>query len=705
MIAATPQQGNQPRHRAAKPRHGARVRSSSYAVHVGRVGALALALGLGAAIVSTPGVAWADGEDSQPAAQSDDTGQNTGAPDTAGLPAKHADLGEVVHRYVKHAVDDLRKMTVGVVSTGGAHTSTYGMRRTNETSSTPSAKTGLQQQMGHNNHDLASTSRRNNQEREQSSRRANGVVAQTLKATQDSGAALHSAAAEYAAAQRPNLNSTKDQNSARIGVNAVDNAPPVTATAEAKPVQRIVSRLLTAIDMGATADDNPAAPFSGVTLLGGLEMVRRELEHLSAKQAPAVAPATTSLTVVPKTATDALAVDLPQTLAATLDSPPPTYPPIVSPDLYGTLADLKAQPGFQGLTSVPQSSWVTSSDGPTFTPPNDTGSGIVTYNYTVTRPADSPDEGTFYVVTELVDYGKYGSPVYDQEIPILSVQRLDPGQSVSVQNVIVANYAYPDGPSGPRETITEQNTYALIVHFSNDPFADDVTPPTAPTITTTDRTNTTVDLVASGGTDDVGIVAYKIFRDGGLITIVTPGEGYTDTGLTPDTTYYYTARAVDLAGNESPNSAPPLEVTTNAETDPGEGPDSDNDGIPDDQDPDDDNDGAVDLPFPFNFLITQVDANNNSLEAAFENATTAASLIPGAGIPLNIFAMFVDAGQLTGATISCLATKNCSDLEDEIGDLIGDGVGILIPTVGKAIGKDIGRAVGKTIGDGIKAIF
>jgi hypothetical protein len=683
LVATSHHQDAQSRHRAANPRRGARARSSSYAVHVGRVGALALALGIGAAIVSTPGVAWADGEDSQPAAQSDDTGQSSGAPDTSSLPARHADLGEVVHRYVKHAVDDLRKMTVGVVSsTGGAHTSSFGTGRTTGTSSISGEKTGSPQQIRRTDRKPA-TSRHTNQEltakstpvgdppgSPQSSLDANGVVAQTLQATRDSGAALHSAAAEYAAAHRPTSNSAKDQTGSRIGVGAADSATRVTATAEARPVQRIVSRLLTAIDMGATADDNPAAPFSGMTLLGGLEMVRRELEQLSAKQAPAVAPATTSLTVVPKTATDAMAADLPQTLAATLDSPPPTYPPIVSPDLYGTLADLKAQPGFQGLTSVPQSSWLTSSDGPTFTPPNDTGSGIVTYNYTVTRPVDSPDEGTFYVVTELVDYGEYGSPVFDQEIPILSVQRLDPGQSVSVQNLIVQNFAYPDGPSGPRETITEQNTYALIVHFNNDPFADDVTPPTAPTITTTDRTTTTVDLLVSGGTDDVGIVAYKIFRDGSLVSIVSPGEGYTDTGLNSEVTYHYTARAVDLAGNESPDSAPPLEVTTNAETDPGSGEGCD---------------ATHTCPDPNNTYEDRIEQIGNGIDIV----SAALLTIPVVGWALSeAFDLFVGTpvGLVTLAGdisqyVSAVQRGDSQDTRDEQKDILNDIVG-LVPGAG-----------------------
>ena len=57
-----------------------------YAKHVGRVGALAVALGIGAAVATTPGVAWADGEtetnveapsNPEPPAGADTTGTTT----------------------------------------------------------------------------------------------------------------------------------------------------------------------------------------------------------------------------------------------------------------------------------------------------------------------------------------------------------------------------------------------------------------------------------------------------------------------------------------------------------------------------------------------------------------------------------------------------------------------------------------------------
>ena len=44
-----------------------------YANHVGRVGALAVALGIGAAVASTAGMAWAQDEGGDPGSQSQDS--------------------------------------------------------------------------------------------------------------------------------------------------------------------------------------------------------------------------------------------------------------------------------------------------------------------------------------------------------------------------------------------------------------------------------------------------------------------------------------------------------------------------------------------------------------------------------------------------------------------------------------------------------
>ncbi|RDH75849.1 hypothetical protein DVS77_24255 [Mycolicibacterium moriokaense] len=102
-----------------------------YAKHVGRVGALAVALGIGAAVATTPGVAWAtDGEGDNPGveAPSDPGGGSVADPGTATVAGKQ-DPGVLIRKRLEHAADDLRdgirKAVTGVVrSSGGAITST-----------------------------------------------------------------------------------------------------------------------------------------------------------------------------------------------------------------------------------------------------------------------------------------------------------------------------------------------------------------------------------------------------------------------------------------------------------------------------------------------------------------------------------------------------------------------------------------------------
>ena len=45
-----------------------------YATYIGRVGALAVALGIGVAVANTPGVAWAEPSDSSPSGSSVESG-------------------------------------------------------------------------------------------------------------------------------------------------------------------------------------------------------------------------------------------------------------------------------------------------------------------------------------------------------------------------------------------------------------------------------------------------------------------------------------------------------------------------------------------------------------------------------------------------------------------------------------------------------
>jgi chitodextrinase len=105
----------------------------------------------------------------------------------------------------------------------------------------------------------------------------------------------------------------------------------------------------------------------------------------------------------------------------------------------------------------------------------------------------------------------------------------------------------------------------------------DTIPPTPPVITATKITKTTVTLLASGGTDDVGVVGYEIYRDDStqsylLLATVAVGETFVDS-VSPDSGYIYFARAFDAAGNVSDTSERLLVETPI--TDPPDDPDYD----------------------------------------------------------------------------------------------------------------------------------
>src|SRR5947209_11920902 len=79
----------------------------------------------------------------------------------------------------------------------------------------------------------------------------------------------------------------------------------------------------------------------------------------------------------------------------------------------------------------------------------------------------------------------------------------------------------------------------------------DTTPPSAPSgLKVTGSTSSSVSLSWTASTDNVGVTGYDIFRGATKLGTVT-GTSFTDTGLTASTTYSYTVKAKDAAGNTS----------------------------------------------------------------------------------------------------------------------------------------------------------
>lgn len=79
-----------------------------------------------------------------------------------------------------------------------------------------------------------------------------------------------------------------------------------------------------------------------------------------------------------------------------------------------------------------------------------------------------------------------------------------------------------------------------------------------------------INITWSPSSDNVGVTAYRVLRNGVFVATTTT-TSYSDTGLTPATTYSYTAQSVDAAGNVSAPSTVPATATTLTITTPPSG--------------------------------------------------------------------------------------------------------------------------------------
>ncbi len=92
------------------------------------------------------------------------------------------------------------------------------------------------------------------------------------------------------------------------------------------------------------------------------------------------------------------------------------------------------------------------------------------------------------------------------------------------------------------------------------PSGDTASPTTPTSLRATGVTSSSVSLAWNASTDNVGVTGYQVFRNGAHIATVT-GTSYVNSGLTASTSYGYTVRARDAAGNVSGMSTT-LSVTT-----------------------------------------------------------------------------------------------------------------------------------------------
>ncbi|MBK8012850.1 MAG: fibronectin type III domain-containing protein [Deltaproteobacteria bacterium] len=125
------------------------------------------------------------------------------------------------------------------------------------------------------------------------------------------------------------------------------------------------------------------------------------------------------------------------------------------------------------------------------------------------------------------------------------------------------------------------------LRWVDSPIRDTVVPSSPGSLVASPASSSSIRLSWSASSDNVGVTAYLIFRGGNQVGTV-PGTtfAYQDTGLSASTTYTYTVKARDAAGNVSANS----NVAT-ASTEP---------------------EGNTGHPFPFAFSDPQFFANTSA---------------------------------------------------------------------------------------------
>jgi chitodextrinase len=94
----------------------------------------------------------------------------------------------------------------------------------------------------------------------------------------------------------------------------------------------------------------------------------------------------------------------------------------------------------------------------------------------------------------------------------------------------------------------------------------DTEAPTVPAnLTATAISSSQINLTWNASTDNVGVIGYNIYRNGTQLT-TTANTSYSDTGLSPSTTYAYAVSAYDAAGDESGQSISVSAITQPPDT-------------------------------------------------------------------------------------------------------------------------------------------
>ncbi|MEU6242760.1 glycoside hydrolase family 6 protein [Streptomyces sp. NPDC047024] len=183
------------------------------------------------------------------------------------------------------------------------------------------------------------------------------------------------------------------------------------------------------------------------------------------------------------------------------------------------------------------------------------------------RPATAPDTGIdAYVWAKPPGESDGASKAVDNDEGKSFDRMCDPTYTGNARNGNNPTGALPDSPLAGHWFSAQfrqllANAYPPV--GSSGGGGGDTQAPTAPTgVAVSATTADSVSLTWRAATDNTGVTGYDVYRDGVRTGSVT-GTSYTDTGLSAATTYAYTVKAKDAAGNLSAASAA-VSATTKA---------------------------------------------------------------------------------------------------------------------------------------------
>lgn len=129
------------------------------------------------------------------------------------------------------------------------------------------------------------------------------------------------------------------------------------------------------------------------------------------------------------------------------------------------------------------------------------------------------------------------------------------------------SYSYTVKAKDAAGNLSNASNALTVKTKPNSETPDQVAPSAPSNLTSPAQTSTSITLTWTASTDNVGVVGYDIYRGGSKVGSSTT-TSYSDMGLTANTSYTYTVKARDLAGNVSAASNA-LTVKTKTDSNPG----------------------------------------------------------------------------------------------------------------------------------------